>query len=176
MSLFNEWNDLLSGQTKGTIDDFWKEYSETEIKIYKHILSHKDEHLKGKVQDLVDFFGVDKVIFVGFLDGIQTSLSSGQLDMKKVNMDTEIDLDVDFEKLYFNMHKADADYLWGLEEWNDVLPEERREEIFTDYRRSRTVHVEKRPGRNDPCHCGSGKKYKNCCLKKDQEKDRNAQN
>ena len=22
-------------------------------------------------------------------------------------------------------------------------------------------------GRNDPCHCGSGKKYKNCCLKKD---------
>lgn len=22
-------------------------------------------------------------------------------------------------------------------------------------------------GRNDPCHCGSGKKYKNCHLKKD---------
>lgn len=27
------------------------------------------------------------------------------------------------------------------------------------------------PGRNDPCHCGSGKKYKNCCLKKDQDLD-----
>ncbi|WP_071594668.1 SEC-C metal-binding domain-containing protein [Gracilimonas tropica] len=24
--------------------------------------------------------------------------------------------------------------------------------------------------RNDPCHCGSGKKYKNCCLEKDQSK------
>jgi len=23
-------------------------------------------------------------------------------------------------------------------------------------------------GRNDPCHCGSGKKYKRCCLQKDQ--------
>lgn len=23
------------------------------------------------------------------------------------------------------------------------------------------------PGRNDPCHCGSGKKYKNCCQGKD---------
>ncbi len=22
--------------------------------------------------------------------------------------------------------------------------------------------------RNDPCHCGSGKKYKNCCHDKDQ--------
>jgi hypothetical protein len=26
----------------------------------------------------------------------------------------------------------------------------------------------KKPGRNDLCHCGSGKKYKKCCLSKDQ--------
>jgi preprotein translocase subunit SecA len=25
------------------------------------------------------------------------------------------------------------------------------------------VRVEKEPGRNDPCPCGSGKKYKKCC-------------
>jgi hypothetical protein len=25
-----------------------------------------------------------------------------------------------------------------------------------------------RPGRNEPCHCGSGKKYKQCCLAKDE--------
>jgi TolA-binding protein len=24
-------------------------------------------------------------------------------------------------------------------------------------------------GRNDPCHCGSGQKYKRCCLEKDQQ-------
>ena len=24
-------------------------------------------------------------------------------------------------------------------------------------------------GRNDPCPCGSGKKYKNCCMNKDVE-------
>jgi len=29
-----------------------------------------------------------------------------------------------------------------------------------------------RPGRNEPCHCGSGKKYKHCCLAKDEEADR----
>ena len=29
------------------------------------------------------------------------------------------------------------------------------------------VHVEKKVGRNDPCPCGSGKKYKNCCGKED---------
>ena len=25
-----------------------------------------------------------------------------------------------------------------------------------------------RPRRNDPCHCGSGRKYKQCCLDKDE--------
>jgi hypothetical protein len=28
-----------------------------------------------------------------------------------------------------------------------------------------------RPGRNEPCRCGSGKKYKHCCLAKDEKKD-----
>ena len=27
-----------------------------------------------------------------------------------------------------------------------------------------TVTVDKKIGRNEPCHCGSGKKYKRCCL------------
>jgi len=31
-----------------------------------------------------------------------------------------------------------------------------------------------RPGRNDRCPCGSGKKYKHCCLAKDAAADREA--
>ncbi len=30
------------------------------------------------------------------------------------------------------------------------------------------------PGRNDPCPCGSGRKYKHCCLEKDEAKARAA--
>ncbi len=30
--------------------------------------------------------------------------------------------------------------------------------------------MSKKLGRNDPCHCGSGKKYKRCCIRKDREK------
>ena len=29
-------------------------------------------------------------------------------------------------------------------------------------KRPSPVHIEKRVGRNDPCPCGSGKKYKSC--------------
>ena len=35
--------------------------------------------------------------------------------------------------------------------------------IIKDFKRSKIVHKEKEPGRNDPCPCGSGKKYKKCC-------------
>ena len=30
------------------------------------------------------------------------------------------------------------------------------------------------PGRNEPCHCGSGRKYKQCCLGKDEAAQREA--
>ena len=33
------------------------------------------------------------------------------------------------------------------------------------------VRAAKKPGRNDPCPCGSGKKYKNCCLLKENQKE-----
>ena len=27
-----------------------------------------------------------------------------------------------------------------------------------------TIRAERKPSRNEPCHCGSGKKYKKCCI------------
>ena len=33
-------------------------------------------------------------------------------------------------------------------------------------RRTTTIKKQEEPGRNDPCPCGSGKKYKKCCLNK----------
>jgi SEC-C motif len=32
-----------------------------------------------------------------------------------------------------------------------------------------TAQSSARPGRNEPCHCGSGRKYKHCCLDKDNQ-------
>ncbi|MDD7601886.1 MAG: SEC-C metal-binding domain-containing protein [Firmicutes bacterium] len=162
MSLYKQWLQLMENQTQETFDAFWEEYSSTETRVYKHILAHKDEHLAGKFSDLTAQFEADPVIFMGFLDGINSSLNQ-ENDLESITEDTELDLDVDFEKLLFNMLKADADYLYTLEEWEDVLSKEKMEEIVKEYKRSRTVRKEKEPGRNDPCPCGSGKKYKKCC-------------
>lgn len=32
----------------------------------------------------------------------------------------------------------------------------------------------KKPGRNDPCHCGTELKYKKCCMEKDKDIEREA--
>lgn len=45
MSLYKQWVDLMEGQTDETFDAFWKEYSETETRIYTHILESKNRAL-----------------------------------------------------------------------------------------------------------------------------------
>jgi len=39
-------------------------------------------------------------------------------------------------------------------------------EDYLDRKPAPIVRLEQKVGRNNPCPCGSGKKYKNCCLKK----------
>ena len=134
------------------------------MKIYSHILEHHDEHLTGALGELSEKFEVRPVIFEGFLDGIESSLKNGDnLDIKSMTEDSAIDLDVDFEKLYYNMWQADAPHLYSLEAWSGVLDEDTRKRISKEYKKSKIYHAPKKPGRNDPCPCGSGKKYKNCC-------------
>ncbi|MDR3585527.1 MAG: SEC-C metal-binding domain-containing protein [Desulfosporosinus sp.] len=36
---------------------------------------------------------------------------------------------------------------------------------------TQSIQLNSQAGRNDPCPCGSGKKYKKCCLSKDEEKE-----
>ena len=162
MRLYKQWLDLMEGQTDETFEAFWKEYSETETRVYAHILESKEPRLTGKFSELTAKFEADPVIFMGFLDGIQTSLNN-PFELDAVTEDTDIDLDIDFEKLYFNMLKADADYLYTLKAWEGIFSEDKIMQIIKDFKRSKIVHKEKEPGRNDPCPCGSGKKYKKCC-------------
>ena len=164
MSLFKDWEYLINNQTDESFPDFWEKYSSTEKKIYSDILDRPYEKVTGTFQSLVDKYEADPVIFMGFLDGINSSLCAEQ-DLDSFDETTEISLDIDLKKLFFNMLVAGADYLYTLPQWETILTEEKRLEIVKAYKRSKTVVKEKEPGRNDPCPCGSGKKYKKCCGK-----------
>ena len=63
---------------------------------------------------------------------------------------------------------ADNKDLWKNEE-DYPTPSPRNDFLSDDYdpaswlTPTMPIIVPKTPGRNDPCPCGSGKKYKNCC-------------
>lgn len=164
MTLYERWKNLIDHQTNETFDDFWKVYSSTETKVYTQILAAKSPQVKGSFQELATKYDADPVIFMGFLDGIDSSLIKSQ-EFTSFDENSQVDMEIDFEKLYFNMLEAKADYLYTLTEWDDILSVEKREEITKEWKKSKTVVKEKEPGRNDPCPCGSGKKYKKCCGK-----------
>ena len=79
---------------------------------------------------------------------------------------TVVSLSFDKKKLYMNMVDAEADWLYNLPEWNAIFSEAERHEMFLTQKKSHTVVKPKKIYPNDPCPCGSGKKYKNCHGKK----------
>ncbi|MDL2217125.1 SEC-C domain-containing protein [Christensenellaceae bacterium OttesenSCG-928-M15] len=163
MGLYGDWTDFTQMErTPVAQKAFWDEYFAAETENYKKILAAQDKPFAGALKDLAAQFDMEPMVFAGFLDGINTSLKTA-LDIESLEEDSEVLLDVDLEKLYFNMLDAKAEWLYTLEEWEPLLSVERRREITKEFRQSKVFINESTVGRNDPCPCGSGKKYKKCC-------------
>lgn len=164
MTLFEEWKNLIENQTEETFPEFWKEYSEAETKIYSDILDKPQKKVTGTLRELASKYDVRPVIFMGFLDGINTSIKKSN-DFESYDEASQVEIEIEPEKLFYNMLAAGADYLYGLPQWTDILGEDKMKEIAKEYKKSKTVVKGKKIGRNEPCPCGSGKKYKHCCGK-----------
>lgn len=143
---------------------FWQEYGEVEKRIYTKLLSNHKDEVKGTLGELATYFDVSNIYFMGFTDGINDSLLETVV-LEETEADTQVDFKVDYEKLYFNMLDAKADYLYELPQWEGIFSKEKRKEIQKEYKDSKTVVNTEKIGRNDLCTCGSGKKYKKCCGK-----------
>lgn len=166
MSLYEQWKDLAyQERTQEEYDKFWGDYLPAEQTVYVDLLTNHQKVYEDTVAGLAKTFNFDPMTFVGFLDGINTSLVN-ELNLEELTEESSVKLEIDFETLYYNMHSAQAEWLYNLEEWAPILTEERRKELKKEYNASKTVVKEKKIGRNEPCPCGSGKKYKKCCMNK----------
>ena len=141
---------------------FWMNYFNMEKGVYEQLLSNPDEEVKGTVEELANKYELELNYFVGFLDGINDSLIKPN-PIEEMTKDTEVSLAFDKELLYKNMVAASAEWLYNLEQWNDIFTEEKRKELYKEQKSSTTIVKEKKIGRNEKCPCGSGKKYKHCC-------------
>jgi hypothetical protein len=162
MGLYEQWKGMAEAdRDQNEYNEFWNGYLEKEKKIYRYILENHLNKIEGRLDELAVKFSMEPVVFAGFLDGINTSLNK-ELELGPLENESQLLLEIDFEKLYWNMHEAKADWLYDLEEWDGVLSKEKRDEITKEFKLSKMA-VSSKVGRNDPCPCGSGKKYKKCC-------------
>ena len=163
MSLLTDWREFAYSHDDRTREgqEFWIGYFNQEKAVYEQILATPEEPVSGTVTELAQKYNMELTYFVGFLDGINDSLKNPN-PIEEMEADTVVSLDYDKEKLYYNMVAAKADWLYGLEQWDALLTPERRKELYKEQRSSTTVVKPPKIGRNDPCPCGSGKKYKNC--------------
>lgn len=165
MKLYEAWQQRANMfQTEQQRIDYWNAYFALETEQYEKILAEKTWCYEGTEEALAKEFNMDETTFAGFIDGINTSLTE-EIDLENLEETTEIKMVIEPEKLYLNMLRAKAPWLYELEGWNDILSEERRHELTKEYRAENVFVAEKTVGRNDPCPCGSGKKYKKCCGK-----------
>ncbi|MCD7746306.1 MAG: SEC-C domain-containing protein [Lachnospiraceae bacterium] len=164
MGLLESWREkAYSTKTdKKVLGEFWSDYFMKEKGIYEILLQNPEEAVSGTVKELADRFGVTVMEMTGFLDGINDSLKVPNL-IEEMEEDTLVSLDFDNEKLYKNMVDAKADWLYRLSAWNDIFDEEKQHALYIEAKKMNTVVKGKKIGRNDPCPCGSGKKYKFCC-------------
>ncbi len=164
MGLLQTWRDIAYSQQtdKATLQKFWTEYFLTEKGIYEQLLANPDEEVKGTVKELAEKYHIPVLTMVGFLDGIDDSLKVKN-NIEELEEDTVVSLAFDKEKLYKNMVDAKADWLFELPAWSEIFTEEKRKVLYREAKKQNTIVKGPKIGRNDPCPCGSGKKYKKCC-------------
>ncbi|PKM51440.1 MAG: SEC-C domain-containing protein [Firmicutes bacterium HGW-Firmicutes-7] len=166
MSIYKKWLDLAqAARTEEEDKKFWDDYFPREQKNYEVILENAGETIEGTLSELAEKFNMDAVVFTGFLDGINTSLTK-PLDIESLTEKSLVTLSIDLEKLYYNMLYAKAEWLFTLPQWDGILSVEKRKAIKKEYNETRIVKNDNKISRNDPCPCGSGKKYKKCCIDK----------
>ncbi|NMA66424.1 MAG: SEC-C domain-containing protein [Clostridiaceae bacterium] len=162
MSLFERWQSSIENQADNPQQQkFFKNYLEKETEAYKKILDSKTDVIEGKLSELAKEYDMDEVTFIGFLDGINSSLEN-ELALEDLTEESEISISIVFEKLYYNMMVAKASWLYEMKEWDNILTFEERAAVRKQFNEDHRA-VSNKVGRNNPCPCGSGKKYKKCC-------------
>ena len=165
-TLLDQWRTMAYNEQadKNQLQKLWIDYFQKEKEIYQQLLKNPDEEVKGTVKELAEKYSIDLMTMTGFLDGINESLKA-ENPIEEMEEDTVVSLAFDKELLYKNMVAAEADWLYNLEEWNAIFDEEKRKALYKEQKSSTTVVKNAKVYPNDPCPCGSGKKYKKCCGK-----------
>ncbi len=162
MSLYASWMEKAFSKEGKSVEAVWDEYLPKEQKIYEYMIGQKVNKVEGSVKELADRFAMSTEEIVAFIDGINDVLPE-PYTMDELTEESAIVLEFEFEALFKKMVEYHAEHLYNLPQWNGIFTEDERRKLTLEQKRSRTIVKGAKIGRNDPCPCGSGKKYKKCC-------------
>jgi len=163
MGLYEAWKRVAFDTQNQPIKHVWDEYLAKEKAAYIDILKNKTTKIEGTVKELAERYNFLPIQMCGFFDGIHECVD-GLPAVEKIEEDTNISFEIEFDRLYKQMVIYKADDLYKLPEWINIFTKEEQKELYTTQKRAATiVRNESKIGRNDPCPCGSNKKYKKCC-------------
>ena len=153
----NEAREVVMAFEKQTllyvIDDEWKEHlrqlDELRNSVQNASYEQKDPLLIYKLES----FGLFKEMIDSINRKVLAILMRGQIPMREPEQVREARPSQRMDLSKYKTQKADAD----SNNSQDPTKQDTRE-----LQHQEPIRVEKKVGRNDPCPCGSGKKYKNC--------------
>lgn len=109
---------------------------------------------------------MSKMFFKGRIDARQSHVMSGynvNRDVKAGTEEAPISLVVTSEERKHEIEAQLSEHKIIANITVDASQDENIIELETLLNKPKTTTFEKTPNRNDPCLCGSGKKYKKCC-------------
>jgi len=185
----HEWAEYVKGRNK---DIEMKEFPRETIEKYfkeNYIPETKELSIIGEfIQNNAPEFSSNDILMESFMEGLYNSflqnLEISEILKKLEHYNLVFDLDKTNALLSLIMNARNNNILWGNNGWTpselsqkDMTPEKAalHEAVGGAFagmasRENEDRHIpvtkEKKTGRNDPCPCGSGKKYKKCCMPK----------
>ncbi len=159
------------------IDRLWQEH----LLAMDHLRSDVSLRSVGQRDPLTEFKHEAFMLFGELSQNLRTKIAQDLFRFEMVPIDP-----THLQKLLSEMHmETNRSFLRELEQPPQLPPttngtahesasapeESEGEEITLPHQREKPqpVHVPPKAGRNDPCPCGSGKKYKKCCGQNDTE-------
>ncbi|MEG2084090.1 MAG: preprotein translocase subunit SecA [Clostridia bacterium] len=146
-------------------------------KVYNLAVEQYEKKIADMKESGIDFSEIERVImlknvdkkWIDHIDDMQKLKegiglrSIGQQDPIVAYRREGFDM---FEEMIETIQKDTVTILCKAEFNAEVKREEQAKEVSTNTQKTQTqTRTDKKIGRNDPCPCGSGRKYKNCCGK-----------
>lgn len=145
------------------------------IEYLRKLLKHQKNGTESDLASIIQGVIIDNKLFE-MMDDVQMLYDNGRIDESIVGKyDSFVDFMYDYSYIRDSVSCIDDAieelYRWPMFEKTkeDKLEEEKRlKELEAKFNKiTQNDRTDEKIGRNDPCPCGSGKKYKKCCLKKD---------